>query len=87
MHMKQFFLQYKARHIWLVSVAICLILFSFFKNIRQAMNFLVAITKPIKRVLGKFCSLFPFSVAELLVVLAILGILFIIVWIIIRLDN
>ncbi len=51
------------------------------------MNFLVAITKPIKRVLGKFCSLFPFSVAELLVVLAILGILFIIVWIIIRLVR
>lgn len=70
--MKVFFLRYKKLHIWLLCVLAAILLFHVGKHSRPLMNaFAAYFTEPLKRTLGALCSLAPFSVAEVLVIAAV----------------
>ena len=72
--MKRFLSLYRENrglHRWLLACGAVLALFSLLRGDRAAMNILVYdVTLPFEQVLGRACAALPFSVAELLYVLA-----------------
>ena len=69
--MKAFYRENKGLHRWLLACGAVLVLFYFFRNDRAIVNFWVySLTLPFEQLLGRACAALPFSVAELLYVLA-----------------
>ena len=69
--MKAFYRENKGLHRWLLACGAVLMLFYFFRNDRAIVNFWVySLTLPFEQLLGRACAALPFSVAELLYVLA-----------------
>ena len=69
--MKAFYRENKGLHRWLLACGAVLMLFYFFRNDRAIVNFWVySLTLPFEQLLGRACAAMPFSVAELLYVLA-----------------
>ena len=69
--MKAFYRENKGLHRWLFACGAVLMLFYFFRNDRAIVNFWVySLTLPFEQLLGRACAALPFSVAELLYVLA-----------------
>ncbi len=64
--MKEFFLRWKKRHIWLICLLAILLAFTLMKSSRPLMNFLVEyVTSPVKHAIGAVCYLLPVPVYEL----------------------
>ena len=71
--MKAFYRENKGLHRWLFACGAVLVLFSLLRESRAAMNALVyGVTLPLEQLFGRACAALPFSVAELLYVLAAL---------------
>ncbi len=70
----------RRRHIWLLGTAALILLFHLLAGDRRTMNALAAGTLPLRQAISRFCSLFPFSVAELLCTLGVLAVLTWLVW-------
>ena len=69
--MKAFYRENKGLHRWLFACGAVLVLFSLLRESRAAMNALVyGVTLPLEQLFGRACAALPFSVAELLYVLA-----------------
>lgn len=69
--MKAFYRENKGLHRWLLACGAVLALFYLLRGDRAAMNILVYdVTLPFEQFLGRACAALPFSVAELLYVLA-----------------
>lgn len=69
--MKAFYRENKGLHLWLLACGAVLALFYLLRGDRAAMNILVYdVTLPFEQFLGRACAALPFSVAELLYVLA-----------------
>ena len=69
--MKAFYLENKGLHRWLLACGAVLALFYLLRGDRAATNILVYdVTLPFEQFLGRACAALPFSVAELLYVLA-----------------
>lgn len=69
--MKAFYRENKGLHRWLLACGAVLALFYLLRGDRAAMNLLVYdVTLPFEQFLGRACAALPFSVAELLYVLA-----------------
>ena len=65
----------RGRYIFILIFAVPIILFHIFKNNRAVMDFIAQnITVYIKKVLNRICSIFPFSVTEIIIALAVVGI-------------
>ena len=78
--MREFFRQHKALHIWLGIVFGALLLFYLFRNMRAVMNFWVfSIALPFRQGMANVTYLVRFSVAEALVLLLILTVIFLFV--------
>jgi len=72
--MKAFFLRYKKLHIWLLADLCLLAAFWLFRGNRELMNALAdQVTTPLKQAVGRLCYRVPFSVMEVLYVLAALA--------------
>ncbi len=70
--MKQFFLRHWKLHSWLLGTAAVVLFFHIGKHNRHLMNALAEyVTEPLKRTLGALCDAVPFSVAEVLIVVAV----------------
>ncbi|MEA4815031.1 MAG: DUF3810 domain-containing protein [Oscillospiraceae bacterium] len=66
--MKEFILKYKKLHIWLVVAVALLAFFWIGKRSRALMDFVgYNITQPIKTTIGAATSVFPFSLAEIVI--------------------
>lgn len=79
--MKNFFLQHKKLHIWLLSALGVLLVLRLCRGNRAWMNALADhVTIPLRRGLGELCSRVPFSVMEVLYVLAVLLAIAYVVW-------
>jgi len=62
---KTWFLRWKKRHIWLLTLLMLLAAFLIGRNSRPLMNFLVEhVTSPVKNAIGAVCYLVPFPVYE-----------------------
>ena len=73
---KRFFTAHKGLHIWLTCALGSLALFWLTRGSRPVMNAVANyVTGPLKRGLGAVCDLVPFSVMEVLVALAVVGVL------------
>ena len=70
----------RQRHIWLLSAGTLIALFHLLSGQRGLMNALASGTLPLRQALGRFCGLFPFSVAELLCTLGVLAVLAWLIW-------
>ena len=69
--MKTLYRDNKGLHRWLFACGAVLVLFYLFRGSRAAINFWVySVTLPFEQFLGRACAALPFSVAELLYVLA-----------------
>lgn len=69
--MKTLYRDNKGLHRWLFACGAVLVLFYLFRGNRAAVNFWVySVTLPFEQFLGRACAALPFSVAELLYVLA-----------------
>lgn len=69
--MKTLYRDNKGLHRWLFACGAVLVLFYLFRGSRAAVNFWVySVTLPLEQFLGRACAALPFSVAELLYVLA-----------------
>ena len=69
--MKAFYRENKGLHRWLLACGAVLALFYLLRGDRAATNILVYdVTLPFEQFLGRACAALPFSVAELLYVLA-----------------
>ena len=69
--MKTLYRDNKGLHRWLFACGAVLVLFYLFRGNRAAVNFWVySVTLPLEQFLGRACAALPFSVAELLYVLA-----------------
>ena len=69
--MKAFYRENKGLHRWLLACGAVLALFYLLRGDRAAMNALVyGVTLPLEQLFGRACAALPFSVAELLYVLA-----------------
>ena len=69
--MKAFYRENKGLHRWLLACGAVLALFYLLRGDRAAMNFWVCrVSLPFEQFLGRACAALPFSVAELLYVLA-----------------
>ena len=69
--MKTLYRDNKGLHRWLFACGAVLMLFYLFRGNRAAVNFWVySVTLPFEQFLGRACAALPFSVAELLYVLA-----------------
>ena len=69
--MKAFYRENKGLHRWLFACGAVLVLFSLLRESRAAMNALVyGVTLPLEQLFGRACAALPFSVADLLYVLA-----------------
>ena len=70
--MKTLYRDNKGLHRWLFACGAVLVLFYLFRGNRAAVNFWVySVTLPFEQFLGRACAALPFSVAELLYVLAV----------------
>ena len=79
--MKNFFLQYKKLHIWLLADMVLLALFALLRESRAVMNgFVHNVSTPIRRFIGRLCYRVDFSVAELLCILLVLAVIAYAVW-------
>lgn len=75
--MKAFFRQNRKLHLWLLCDLVLLAAFFLLRRSRGIMNALThGFTNPLRRAVGRVCERFPFSVAELLIVLLVLFVLF-----------
>lgn len=71
--MKAFFHKYRKLHIWLLADGVLLLAFFTLRGQRWLMNAIAErFTTPLRRGLGRLCYLVPFSVMELVEVLAVL---------------
>lgn len=71
--MKAFFHKYRKLHIWLLVDGVLLLAFFTLRGQRWLMNAIAErFTSPLRRGLGRLCYLVPFSVMELVEVLAVL---------------
>lgn len=71
--MKAFFHKYRKLHIWLLADGVLLLAFFTLRGQRWLMNAIAdRFTTPLRRGLGRLCYLVPFSVMELVEVLAVL---------------
>ena len=69
--MKTLYRDNKGLHRWLFACGAVLVLFYLIRGNRAAVNFWVySVTLPFEQFLGRACAALPFSVAELLYVLA-----------------
>ena len=79
--MKNFFLQHKKLHIWLLADMVLLALFALLRESRAVMNgFVHNVSTPIRRFIGRLCYRVDFSVAELLCVALVLAVIAYAVW-------
>ncbi|MBR4656964.1 MAG: DUF3810 domain-containing protein [Oscillospiraceae bacterium] len=70
----------RSRHIWILSMAALSLLFHLLAFSRRVMNAISSGTLPLRQTLSRACALFPFSAAELLCTLGVLGVLVWLVW-------
>lgn len=76
----RFYRENKGLHRWLLACGAVLALFSLLRGDRAAMNALVyGFTLPLEQAFGRACAALPFSVAELLYVLAAVLLIFLLV--------
>ena len=74
--MKNFFLQHKKLHLWLLADLVLLALFALLRESRAVMNgFVGHFSTPIRRLVGRLCYRVDFSVAELLCILLVLAVI------------
>ena len=74
--MKVLLLRHKKLHLWLLADLAFLAAFLLARQSRGAMNALTeGFTNPLRRAIGQLCERVPFSIAESLYVLAVLGFL------------
>ena len=79
--MKNFFLQHKKLHLWLLADLVLLVLFVLLRESRMVMNgFVDHFSTPIRRAIGKLCYRVDFSVAELLCVALVLAVIAYVIW-------
>ena len=79
--MKNFFLQHRKLHLWLLADLSLLALFLLLRQSRAVMNAFVGhVSNPIRHAVGKLCYLVDFSVAEVLCVLLVLVAAAYVVW-------
>ena len=79
--MRDFFLKYKKRHIWLLIDCALLAAFFSLRGQRGLMNAIADhVTGPLRRGLGRVCYLVPFSVMEMVEALAVLVSVAYVVW-------
>ncbi len=70
----------RKRYILISASAVLILLFHLLSGHRKLMNALAEGTLPLRQALGRICSVFPFSVAELLCTLGVLALIAWLVW-------
>lgn len=66
----------KPRYVVYLCLLLSIVVYHILASNRSFANFISSATLPLRQALGRFCGLFPFSVAELTIVLAVLLFLF-----------
>lgn len=70
----------KKRYLYIICLTLLILAFHLLKGIKPAMNVVSSITLAIKQFLSGLCSVLPFSVGELLVILAIAAVIYFIIF-------